>query len=484
MNDKFKIWLILKLRFIIVIFLFTSCNNENSKRKQESFTYHNPPMILEDTVFYGPIDTIYLSKLPNPQPDKQLKLKNATPLTERLFKIALDDIKHNIVETDEGKYFGGGTHFGPTVFTRDMSYAGILALNKLYPDVMRQSLELARKIRKDVGFKISTGYELPEVDIEWDILNLSDREYKEKFNTNSYLRRTDDVVWLWAAWDLINENYHQDDLEWIYKEGNYFFKNFYQPFYDPTDGLYRGQATFIDIHFQNFKATGYPQDWSIDDCLLIKATSTNCLYYQGLLVMEEVCKKLGKDKEAIEWKNKASKLKVAINKELRNEDGTFAYYKDRWGNLAPRREVFGTALVVLTGIVNGHDAKKAMAGYPITDIGIPVFHPFFETDNFYHNNATWPHSDAFFVRALEKVHNRSYANVQAMWLTRLCGDVYPIDRTTPNHATSQIPSDKEDVGTFHELVDARSKKVTGSGRIIWGGPAFIDVCERAGLIKL
>jgi len=438
------------------IWQFLTCKKDSKK-----MLYNKPPLILKADRIIDVLGETTLNDLPNPEPKHPARLKNATPIIERMWRIALRDVESNIVETEQGRYFGAGAIFGPKVFTRDISYSGILGVNKLYPDLMRSSLEFTRNLRWDIGFIVYRGHDVNEIDVDWDIRYKDHVEMMEKHNTNCYARRTDDVVWLWCAGDLIRDSKNPDDYKWLYEWGAKFFKRFYDPFFDSSDGLYRGQATFMDVHSPVHKTTAYPHEWSAADCVMAKATSTNCLYVKGLDTMAWAAKKLGKNDEAKQWAKRAESLRKAMLKELRNPDGTFAYYKDRWGKLAPRREALGTAFTVLTEVVKGKDAKKALAGYPVTDAGIPSFDPFFEFKDAYHNNTSWPFVNEFFLAALGKANNTDTIAQSFAHLARVC---------------------KKD--GFKEYIDMRNKVASGSGSQLWSAAAFIDICFRAGLVKM
>jgi len=248
-----------------------------------------------------------------------------------------------------------------------------------------------------------------------------------------------------------------DDWRWLYETGRECFQRLYDPFFDPEDGLYKGQASFIDIHYEDTKATGYPSEWTISDCVHIKATSTNCLYVKGLEVMGVAARKLGLADEAASWASKARALKEAIRRELRFEDGTFAYFKDRSGRLEDRRDALGTALAVLLEVVTGEEAVQALRDYPVTDAGVSLFHPFYPVDNWYHNNSSWPFVDTLFLMASEKADGRDRIPLNLALLARVCRD-----------------------GTFHEVVDLRNKEVRGSGGQLWTAAAFLGTCMRAG----
>ena len=177
--------------------------------------------------------------------------------------------------------------------------------------------------------------------------------------------------------------------------------------------------------------------------------------------MSQAAEKLGDTTQADHWSKRADKLKEAMRKELRNPDGTFAYYKDRWGKLAERREALGTALTVLMEVATGDDAVKALAGYPVTDAGIPTYDPFFGFDHAYHDNTSWTFVVTLFFQALDKADGGD-RTAQCMAL---------VGRVCKNDG-------------FREYIDMRDKAAKGSGSQLWCAAAFIDVCIRAGLVDL
>jgi len=164
--------------------------------------------------------------------------------------------------------------------------------------------------------------------------------------------------------------------------------------------------------------------------------------------------------EADGWRRRAKELKNAIRSELRNEDGTFAYFKLPDGSLEPRREALGTALSVLFGVVEGEEAARALKDYPVTDAGVPILHPFYPHDGCYHNNSSWPFADAFFLMALEKAD--------------------AVDRT--GQICALVARTCRPDGRFHELVDFRDKSIRGSTSQLWTAAAFLGTCMRAGLV--
>lgn len=436
--------------------------------------YNNPPLVMTETEVRCQRGTIKLEDLPDPEPKCPVRLQNTTPLMERLWRIALENAERNIVEDDGSLYFGAGAEFGKAIFTRDISFSGLLGLNQMYPDIMLSSMRFCREIRKKGGLHIPIDYyhAMEKIDAPWiksDIKNIS--ELGEKVGGSIISRRTDDIVWLWCTADLIERNSLTEEWEWFYENGDFFFSEFYAPFFDEDDGLYRGQATFIDIHFPHNTASGYPQDWSIQDCIMMKALSTNCLYYMGILSMAKAAKCLGKPEEEKAWKERAESLKKAIRKEFEHPDGYLAYYKDQRGVLANRREALGSGLAALCGIVEGDEAKLAVGGYPVTDGGVPLFHPFFDNDRWYHNLSSWPFVDTFFIKGLEKSDGVCRADLNAALLARTC----VADGSF--HEVTHYPSRE----VMH-YSDKYHKRIKGSGCQLWSAAAFIDTCFRAGLV--
>jgi len=405
---------------------------------------------------------VLLRDLPDPRPTCPLRLAGATPILERLWRVALWDVESNIRETALGRFFAGGAKFRATVYTRDISYSGILGLNRLYPELMRSSIEVTRRALRACGFRVSRGYAVPAIKAPWEELDVSEIEFRDKFGSNNYCRRTDDVVWLWAAHDLLRgQNATRGDWEWLYQTGCEFFETFYRHFYDPEDGLYRGQASFIDVTFPDRPRPvgGYPSHYTLEDCLMLKAASTNALYMKGMGVLSDAAARLGREEDAAGWEVRRQTLRGAIQRHLVGPDGRLRYYRDRHGALAERAEALGTALCALHDALDPEISARCVSLYPKSEIGVPVFDPFFENhDGAYHNNGSWPFVDTFFLSAAEK----------ALGVSQCAFNLALLARTARTDG-------------FHEVVDMRSGEVIGSGHQLWSAAAFINTCLRAGL---
>jgi hypothetical protein len=78
------------------------------------------------------------------------------------------------------------------------------------------------------------------------------------------MRRADDVVRLWALGELTAADGSTAAWRAFYETGEECFRRLYNPMFDPMSGLYCGQASFIDVHFDTdtYHANGYPQLWT------------------------------------------------------------------------------------------------------------------------------------------------------------------------------------------------------------------------------
>lgn len=427
------------------------------------FFYNSTGLKMDATSVRDSLRTIRIEELPDVQPICPVRLQNVTPFTERLWRVALADIEKNIVTENGISYFGAGKSFGASVYERDIAFSGILGCNILYPDLMLSSFKYTRNLRKKLGFTTSRSHTVADIPAPWEPLDLSQREYFLKFHTNEITRRTDDVIWIWSAEDLM-KRLDKPDWEWLYSEGTWFFDNIYRYFYDETDGLYRGQAAFVDVHMETAKQSGYPTSWGLRECILSKAVSTNALYFQGMQALSRTAARLGRDADSVLWAQRADQLKNAMCREMRHADGTFTYLKTWDGKLLKQRHALGEALAVLFGIVEGGDARVALTGYPVTAAGVPLFYPFFchnDNPHIYHDQSSWPFVDAFFLAAKKKIFGMDYTAQNAALLARTC---------------------VKD-GTFHEVVNMKTKEPFGSGSQLWSAAAFIDVCRRASMLE-
>ena len=455
-------------KYTLLIFLTVFLHG--SSGYSQKLVFEKEPLVLKINSLEDGLGQFVTDDLPNVSPKNNIALKpEATPLIKKMWNIALHDVELNLITNDYGTYFAAGRRYTDRVYTRDISFAGILGLNAVYPKEMMTSLRVTRNVVSKMGYKVSAEEIIKEIDAPWEAITDDRKQIMALFKSNSITRRTDDVVWIWAADDLFKSHPEMADWNWLYTNGKNNFELFYAPWYDKTDGLFRGQNTFQDL-----QSNGYPEGYSQADCVLIKSTSTNCLYYKAMLSLANAAQKCHLTKESKVWTKKADLLKKAILKELLLPEGTFTYFEDRNGKVLPNQHNLGTAFAIIFGIVKGEAARKAIDYYPLNQYGTPLIHPFLDTGTGDHNAAAWPFCDTFFLQAKEIAEGKDYTGYNAALLARTMGTKFSEKR------------DKEwgGFGSFHEKVQLPSGLISGSGSQLWTSAAFMNVCLRANLVDL
>lgn len=328
---------------------------------------------------------------------KYPEVETGSATLDALYRVALADLEMNIVEDQHGVYFRVSPDFPNMIFTRDTAYASYLGAAYVLPEVVESHLRIARGLRRDLRFKCPDGETIPLATVPNEPEPLSNYEFYEKYGTNAYARRTDDPCWVLGYWKAACVLGDRVRMAWMVDEFEYFDREFYDRFLDKSDGLYFGQASFIDVG-----GTGYPPGWTIQDSLSIKALSTNCLYVGALDRVARACELGGRSDAAQEYKSRANALRTTIQERFKHPDGHYAYFLDKNGQLDPRREQLGMAFCLLLNVLPESEHAAAVGAYESNDFGSPVFFPFYEGDKVYHNRAIWPFADALFQMALQR----------------------------------------------------------------------------------
>jgi hypothetical protein len=153
-----------------------------------------------------------------------MQLESDIPLDpDRLTAAAIEDVKRSIQRSENTEYFSAGAAFKNRVYTRDIALAGVLSLNRVFPRLMASSLRVSRQRRLAAGFAVATGRPLPALPLPWQDSGLTQPEFVDQHLINTYDRGTDDVVWLWAAADLMEHDAACGlDWGWIFQNGRHF----------------------------------------------------------------------------------------------------------------------------------------------------------------------------------------------------------------------------------------------------------------------
>lgn len=421
-------------------------------------------------------------------PRLQAKIKDDMPQNlKAAWELAVYEAESNIKPCPYGgEYFtagGRGGWFG-MLFGQDTVACGLLAFNRLYPDVMKNQIRSYVLARLNIGFLCPDGWVLENCDksipLDMDVWRPNSRAFCDRYHLSPALNRTgQDVGWLWTAGDLFDICGDRMDWAWLYGMGELFFQHFYQPFYDDTDGLYFGQASFIDVG-----ATGYPfafQDMDSQQqrnaAVWIKTPSCNALYVRGMDVLAHAAQILGREADAHRWHQRADALRKAIRDKLRLSDGTFAYFMYRDGKLEQRCEALGAAYCILANVVTGTDAEKALATDRLRfdKAGVSLFYPFYkENPKVYHNHSAWPFASTFYYIAKEKITGESCMEPDALQLANSIA--------LPTELNKNVVGTLEDyaTGTFHEYAGWDNQEPRGCWAQCFSISAFMNLCLRNG----
>lgn len=425
-----------------------------------------------------------------PQFSRRLTVEMKKDLPESLRKawdLAVFEAESNIKPCPYGgEYFTAGGRGGwyDMLFGQDTVACGLLAFNRLYPEVMKNQIRSYVLARLNIGFMCPEGWELQNcekaIPLHMNVWQPDSREFCNRYHMSPALNRTgQDVGWLWTAGDLFDLHGDRMDWAWLYGMGNIFFDYFYKPFYDEADGLYFGQASFIDVGWNGypFALEGLDKQSERNKAVWIKTPSCNALYVRGMDVMAHAARVLGRDEDARHWQEKADCLRKTIRDHLRLPDGTFAYFKHKDGHLEPRCEALGAAYCILADVVTGQDAVKALAAHTLqfSDVGVSLFYPFIEENpGIYHNRAAWPFASTFYYLAKEKVTGESCLQHDARQLANAI--VIP---KKVNGNCQGAPEDYQ-TGSFMEYVAWEEKEARGTCAQCFTISAFMNLCLRSG----
>lgn len=406
---------------------------------------------------------------------------------QKAWKLAVFEAESNIKPCPYGgEYFTAGGRGGwyDMLFGQDTVACGLLAFNRLYPEVMKNQIRSYVLARLNIGFMCPEGWELQNcekaIPLHMNVWQPDSREFCNRYHMSPALNRTgQDVGWLWTAGDLFDLHGDRMDWAWLYGMGNIFFDYFYKPFYDEADGLYFGQASFVDVGWNGypFALEGLDKQSERNKAVWIKTPSCNALYVRGMDVMAHAARVLGRDEDARHWQEKADCLRKAIRDHLRLPDGTFAYFKHKDGHLEPRCEALGAAYCILADVVTGQDAVKALAAHTLqfSDVGVSLFYPFIEENpGIYHNRAAWPFASTFYYLAKEKVTGESCLQHDARQLANAI--VIP---KKVNGNCQGAPEDYQ-TGSFMEYVAWEEKEARGTCAQCFTISAFMNLCLRSG----
>lgn len=324
-------------------------------------------------------------------------MRSGSVLLDALHALAVHETRLNSVASIRDGAYGGGEplaleafqtgEYWTYVWTRDLAYSVDLGLAAADP---------ARAV-SSLLFKTSG----PKPGIRRGFLQ---QIVQDTGSGGSYPISTDRVVWALGA---------ARTLDWLGGTARTAFLRQAQAIlrdtveqdrmlaFDPVDGLYRGEQSFLDWREQTYPV------WTREHTLpigLSKALSTNVLHLLALRTVAGFSAELGWEEDAARYGAWASALAGAIDAGFSLEEGgPYATYllAERGG--APvrmrRHDALGLALAVIAEVASPERARAILSSYPLGAHGPPVVWPQERDVSIYHNQAIWPFVTAYWLKA-------------------------------------------------------------------------------------
>lgn len=308
-----------------------------------------------------------ISHLPHYQSDNVLD--NA------LYNMALEE---SVLAIEPDSTFRTGIAWGG-VWTRDVSYSIIHSLAQLHPEVAMKSLRA--KVTRNNRIVQDTG------------------------TGGAWPCSTDRTIWAVAAWEVYKVTGDRKWLDYIYPIISNTIMDDLVVAYDKSNRLMRGETSYMDWREQE-----YPQWMEPADIYSSEATVNNAVHYMAVKALADICGEKGLDDEKAWWNSHAEELKSGINERLWLSDkGYYAIYLygRRYPILSKQCDAMGNALCVLSGVADEARARTVSSHVVSEPFGTPCIYPNLKDQYPYHNDATWPFVQGYWMRACAAAGNEA-----------------------------------------------------------------------------
>ena len=319
---------------------------------------------------------------------------------DALFALAVDDARRNSVsEITDGQYNNGKPipcrcfetgekwHY---VWTRDLSYALDLGLAGLDPT------------RAVASLLFKTGSLRPGVPRPPELAADTLQIVQDTGSGGSWPVSTDRTAWALGA-ERTLANLHGPERAAFARTALAALRGTLEAdrvaAFDPRDGLYGGEHSFLDWREQTYPA------WIVDDLSAMaemKALSTNVLQYRAQRLASLLARDAGDTAAAARYDGWADALRPAIRAAFWDDRaGLFATFLTPDPNPAriAKYDLLGNDLASLSGIADAKQSAEILSRYPFAPYGPPVVWPQAPATFVYHNRAQWPFVTAYTLRA-------------------------------------------------------------------------------------
>ncbi|MFW6088239.1 MAG: glycosyl hydrolase family 65 protein [Gemmatimonadota bacterium] len=300
--------------------------------------------------------------------------RSSQRLVDALHRLSLEEVRQLV--RDDGALRAGERW--PDVWTRDVSWAAILAFTPIVPDAVRRSLaakvDEAGRIIQDTG----TG--------------------------GSWPVSTDRVAWAVAAWELYAVTGDRDWLRTAYDVIRRSADADLRTVRDRRTGLFRGESSFLDWREQS-----YPRWMDPKDIYASQALGTNALHHATYRVLSRMAAELDEPADSSgRYDDVARAVRRGLDAHLwQDESGYYGQYLYGRSHpvASPRAEALGESFAILFGLAGAHRAERLARSMPVVPYGVPSFWPSIPDVPPYHNSAIWPQVVAFWTWAAADAGN-------------------------------------------------------------------------------
>lgn len=290
-----------------------------------------------------------------------------------LFNMSLEE-SELAIEPDStyrtGVYWGG-------VWTRDVSYSILHSLAQICPEVSMKSLRAK--------------------------VNDNNRIIQDTGTGGAWPCSTDRVTWVLAAWECYLVTGSQEWLDFIYPVIKNTLEDDRIVAYDPETQLMRGETSWLDWREQEYPMWADPKD-----IYRSEAMGTTAVHFRATQILAEICRLQGQPALAKKYDGWANELKEGMNRNLWNEEmGLYAIYLYGRNHLMqhPQMEILGESFAVLWDIASPERQRRISQSMVSEPFGTPDFYPNLKDQYPYHNDAMWPFTQGYWMKAQAKAGN-------------------------------------------------------------------------------
>ncbi len=397
-------------------------------------------------------------------------LVSGSAVTDGLFALALEETKQNAVSAISDAAFAHGEPYPLEAFvtgeewnyvwTRDLAYAVDLGLAGLDPSrclaaLMFKTSDLKPGARGPAGMQV----------------------LQDTGSGGSYPVSTDRVVWALGASRLLR-HLPQDQVPAFVATVAPILANTAEQdrrvAWDPADGLYRGEQSFLDWREQTYPA------WTKHDVLPIarsKCLSTNLLHLHLLRTACDFARRLGRLDEAglheaaryEAWAEQLQRdIRAAFVDGQRQLLPTYLLAQGRHVLPAPRHDLLSHALAIQLNVVTPAEARRLVSLYPFGPHGPAVTWPQDAEVPIYHNHAMWPFVTAYWALAAARVGHAAAFDAALDSIISGAGE-----------NLSNMENLDFATGRPYAQVNGLAGPTINSRRQLWSVAAFIGVVQQA-----